>query len=51
MKVEMCDLCNMDGDEKRAVAKYIDVEGSEWAVCPKHLKLVKKAGLEWWNIE
>ena len=49
MRVEIirCDLCEMDGRTRTAVATYRDEAGEEWDVCWEHLELAKEAGLEY----
>lgn len=43
--VQMCDICEMDGEEEIAVGWYFDENNDMWDVCEKHADDVKAAGL------
>lgn len=47
VKIIRCDLCEMEGLERTAVAMYRDATGTKWDVCQEHLELAKEAGLEY----
>lgn len=42
----ICDLCDMDGEDKEAVGWYEAIDGEIYDVCEKHIKDVKNAGLQ-----
>ena len=44
-QIEICDICDMDGDERVAVAVYGAEDDEDYSVCGKHLKVVKEAKL------
>jgi len=45
-KIDVCDLCEQDGEETEAVGWYTANDGDDWDVCKKHAKDVKDAGFE-----
>ena len=48
----ICDLCNQDGEIVLAVASYYSEETDEcYDVCEKHLKDVKRVGIEFQMFE
>lgn len=48
---KICYFCDEDGDFVKAVAEYTAKDDEIYAVCPKHLKDVKKAKLDYWIID
>ena len=53
MKEEIyyCDICDMDGIRRKAVAKYMADDNAIYCICTKHLSDVKKTKLDYWNLE
>jgi len=49
--VEICDLCEMNGQRRFAVARYWDETGKEWQICILHLGTVKQVGLKYEEYE
>ena len=47
----LCYLCHVDGELVPAVATYETECEEYYDVCAKHLKRVKKAGLDNWEID
>jgi len=44
-EIHFCDLCALDGEENvRAIGWYIAQDSTDYDVCSKHAKDVKKAG-------
>ncbi len=44
-EMKICDLCEMDGEETRAIGSYFAKDDVEYDVCKKHVADVKKRGL------
>jgi len=45
-EMDVCDLCEQDGEETEAVGWYTANDGDDWDVCKKHARDVKEAGFK-----
>ena len=45
-EMKICDLCQDDGEEVKAVGWYTANDGVDYDVCKKHAKDAKDAGFE-----
>ena len=50
-EIEYCDLCDMDGEEEIAIARYTADDDEEYAVCEKHLKQVKELKMPFYLLD
>ena len=49
--IELCDICDMDGDEEVAIGEYTADDKEDYFVCEKHLDEVKEAKLSFKLLE
>lgn len=49
-KIPMCDLCRVDGKLSLGIIEYIGETDFPLHACSRHLKLVKEAGLNYWEL-
>lgn len=45
-EMKICDLCQQDGEETKAVGWYTANDGDDYDVCRKHAKAAKGMGFE-----